>query len=117
MLLQEGQGKPRQPPLFLVVDSIRRMSRPEVAARLDFDEHDGASVNGDQVEFADLVTSATGDDLVTKSLEKTGRGVLASPAKRLQSPCPAPAVGDCREERGVEHGARYGNEEVFNYRP
>jgi hypothetical protein len=52
-------------------------------ARFDFDKHDGAALDRNQVDFANLVAVAAGHDRVAEFLEMPGGGVFPTPAERF----------------------------------
>ncbi len=82
-----SQRRPRQPLLFIGVDSFGRVAGKSRPLGLDLDEHDRRlaerfPVQGDQVDFAAAVGLAGGQDPVAFAAQQDCRRLLASFTER-----------------------------------
>src|SRR5205823_4925635 len=84
--LQIRKRQTGEPLLLLRSDGFGRMARLVRAARLDLDEHDGATVHGHQIQLAQATAGAAGDDLVAQPPQVTLGRALAASAQRAIAP-------------------------------
>ena len=90
-----GVGEFRDPPLLHRPDRLSRVAVARVGATADLDEHDRASVEGDDVDVPPQHPLAASDDPVAEALEVLGGKILPSPTERIA------VVGSVRAKLGV----------------
>jgi hypothetical protein len=71
------QRESRESALLAGIDGLGWMAAVMGAARLDFDEHDGPPIDGDEIDFAQTATGAPIDNRKTLAAEKAFRGTFA----------------------------------------
>ena len=94
MPLHVRERQPRQPPLLGFIDGVGRMAGVVAGAGLDLDEDDRAAIDGDQVELADVVAMAAGDDHVAELAQIAGGSILAAAAERLGRETATTSLGE-----------------------
>jgi hypothetical protein len=81
--LHVGKGEAREAALLGFIDGIGRVAGVVCRARFDFDEDDGAAIDGNEVELADVIAVAAGEDDVAEAAEMAGGGVFAAATEGL----------------------------------
>ena len=81
MAFEIGQSEASQAALLGFIDGIRRMAGSVRGARLDLNKHHGAAIDGNQVQFADVVALRAGNDHIAQLAEIAGGCILATAAE------------------------------------
>src|SRR5262245_51986961 len=81
--LHVGEGQTRQSLLLGFVNCVCWVTGVVRGPRFDLNEDDGAAIDGNQVELADIIAMTAGDDDVAQAAKVTGSGIFTAAPERL----------------------------------
>ena len=79
-----AEGSAGQPALLVRVDGFDRMTGGVMTAGLDFDENNGAAIDGDKVDLTNTIALATSDNDVAEPLQETTGSCFTTCTERLR---------------------------------